>query len=89
MDEPYYTDAMRAAVAAVPNKHGFQFVLQQMSDDEGPYLVMTFDHDEYTKFGYDNTVARDVAEYIVNVHTALRQQGARVTYLIVDSAVGS
>lgn len=84
-DTDYYTDVMRQSVASVKNKHGFQLDISQMSDDEGPYLVMLIKQDEYTKFGEDEAVAREVAQYLVDVNRALRHAGARVTYLVLES----
>ena len=85
-DEDYYTDLMRSAVAGIHNKHGMVLDITQMSDEDGPYLVLLIKETEYTKFGVDPDVAYDVAKYIVDIHTALRNAGARVTYLVLEDS---
>lgn len=84
-NEPFYTEQMRADVASVHNELNFPIDIIQLSDEEGPYLAVTF-----RKTTYDDIVGTDrrrvdiAAHYIVDLLRVLRAHDIRVTYWVVE-----
>lgn len=85
MDQSYYTDEMKSFVRGIENKHNFPVDISIMSDDDGPYLVVSFPEKEYTEVSTNQPVFEEVAELLYTIRRGLQKYGARVTYLIYSS----
>lgn len=80
--ESYYTEEVSRAVAAIDNTKGVALSIYLHSDEDGPYLIVAFSFEEYTrkleKFG------EPVARYIVDVMKTLTDHGLRATMLVAE-----
>lgn len=80
--ESYYTEEIGRAVAAVDNSQGVDLSIYQHSDEEGPYLIVAFSYEEYTrKFA---KYGEPTAQYIVDVMKVFTNYGVRATMLVAE-----
>jgi hypothetical protein len=78
MAEAYNLDEVKTAFRSIENTEGFPVVISEMHDEEGGFIVINFDHDDFMEASRA-TGFYTVAMYLVTLRKAIQDVGARVT----------
>lgn len=93
MAETYDLDSVRLAFRGLENAIGFPVIISEMEDEEGSFIVINFDEQDYMRYyNGDTTVFRTIAQYLIDLKQAIEAVGARVTFNVThgeyDEEVG-
>lgn len=93
MAQAYNLDDVRLAFRGLENTIGFPVIISEMDDEEGSFIVINFDEQDYMQYyNGDTTVFRTIAQYLIDLKQAIEAVGARVTFNVThgeyDEEVG-